>query len=484
MTAVLSAPPRSLRGGILAAAAVAVTLLVPLSLWLGTPLPLVGVVGVAVLVGAFRNPRFAAVVALLTWAGPFATQAWGRRVGGMTIDVGDLLVVAGVLGHMYRCRRAGRPVVRDPRGWFMMPIAVYLLVVLYGVLRGIAQGNALGTGADAFLSLSALSMYPLLRIAYADRPRTFVRDIVGVCIAGCVALMVAGVTGRAEDLGVVVDSFYTGGTKDTALRLDAPVQRLSVLAIFFLTVGLWPVRRPTWKHKVALLAPLVIGLGMTMTRSTWLPVIAVAIVLPALLLNGTAMVLTVARRGAVTLASLVVGLVLASSGLLGGYAASIAARFASVGDQDVLHDDSLQQRLVEVAMATRRIAEEPVLGIGFPRSYGAFIPYFPEHLNVQVFYPRDFIHNSYLGVLMFFGLPGLFAFAVLVTAVLVLARRTATSPAGVRPMPLAILGTFAVFAATSSFQTQLGYEPFYLVVATLCAGADMWWNGRTPSRFR
>lgn len=444
------------------------------SVAMGSILPVAAAVGLVVVAVSAASPRFAAIICLFLWGGPFATQAAGRRVGGASVDIADLLVVVALAGYAYRCWQQRRPLMSRLHGLFIAPIALYLLVVLMGLVRGLAAGNARGTALDAFLAMSALSIYVLLRVAYAHRLRTFVTDVVVVAAVGSALLIVAAVFGFAPQLGVVVDSFYTRGAQDTSLRIDAPVQRLAIIAIFLVTVGTVPYKNPSRWHRALLLAPLIAGLGVSLTRSTWLPVLAVAIALPALVHSGIKMPLTLARRGVVSVLVLAVTLAVASTGVLGGYVRSAAIRFLSAGDQDVLLDDSFQQRLVENGKAALRISQEPLWGIGFPRSYGAFIPYWPEGLNVQVFVPRDFIHNSYLGLAMFFGLPGVFALLVLVGAFLVVLRGTATAAPSQRPIPLASLGAAVVFAVTSSFQTQLGYEPFYVVLATIFALIDVW----------
>lgn len=450
-----------------------------ISLMSASPAPIVVGVGVVALAASAVWPRVAAIFLMILWAGPFATQAASQRIGGVLIDVADGIVLVALIAHMYRCWRDRRPLVRRPASLlFVGPIAVWLIVVTFGITRGIGMGNALGTGGDALMAMSALSAYLVLRIAYANRMRTFTTDVVTVAGVGCALLAVFAVTGIAQQLGVVVDTYFTRGAQDDSLRIDAPVQRLAILAVLLIVLGSVPYRNPTWQRRVLLLAPLVIGLGMSLTRSTWLPLIAAAVVIPAFLARGRQIPVALLRRGVVSIVALLLAIGVGSSGVLGPYVEGVATRFVSAADTDVLQDDSYQQRLVENEKAALRIAEEPVWGIGFPRGYGAFIRYWPEGLNIQVFVERDFIHNSYLGVVMFFGMPGLFSGLVLGLAVLTLARATALAVPKRRAVPLACLGTLAVLAAMSTFQTQLGYEPFYFTLAVVFALADVW-RGRS-----
>ncbi|WP_040160000.1 O-antigen ligase family protein [Mobilicoccus massiliensis] len=454
------------------------------SLALASPLPFIGLAALLFLAACAVHPRVASVSALFLWAGPFATIGASRRVAGFQVDLADVIVFLAVLGHMVRCRRRGRPMI-DLRAssLFVVPLVVFLGVAVFGVVRGLALGNARGTASDALLALSALSAYVLFRITYGRRLRTFAHDIVYVAAAGSLILVVAAAAGYAPQLGVVVDTYFTRGVKDTSLRIDAPVQRLSILGILLVVMGFIPYRNGSRWRALALLIPMVAGIGASLTRSTWLPLIAAVIFLPAFMRSGRAIPWALARRGAAAALALVAALTLGASGLLGDYARSLAARFLSAGDSDVLQDDSYQQRLVENVKALSRIAENPVWGIGFPRPYGAFVPWFPENLNIEVFAIRYYIHNSYLGLVMYFGLPGVFSLLILGLSILVLARDTVEAKPSHRAVPLACLGTLAVLALTSSFQTQLGYEPFYLLMATVLALAEVWRNReRDPLR--
>lgn len=448
-----------------------------------SPIPAAFAAGVIALVLSFRHPRFAALAIIFLWAGPFATQAAGRRIAGVALDAADVLVLAALAGHVFRCWWERRPLTRQGTSLlFVVPLILYLMVLVFGLVRGLMMGNARGTAMDALLSASALSAYLVFRIAYDGRLRTFASDVVGVAVAGSTLLVVAAAAGFAPQLGVVVDNYFTRGVQDGSLRVDAPVQRIAILALLLVAVGAAPYKNPGVLRRLILALPLVAALAVSQTRSTWLPVIVAVVVIPALALRGRHIPMSLLRRGVVTLFALVIALGLGSSGVMGSYVEGISTRFLSAADSEVLQDDSYQQRLVENEKALLRISEEPVWGIGFPRPYGAFIRYWPEHLDIQVHVARDFIHNSYLGMAMFFGIPGVLALAVLVAGVLVLVRRTAMAAPRWRPVPLACLGALGVLALTSTFQTQLGYEPFYLTMALVLAMADIWLNDRRFGR--
>lgn len=466
---------RLTRNGVPLAVVALLTLAALASVAAVSPLPFAVAAGVVLIASCARWPRVGAIAVMFLWAGPFATQLASRRIGGMNVDLADVIALTVFIAHAYCCWRDRRPLVRRPTSLlFVAPIAIWLVAAVIAIARGVAMGNALGTAADGLMAMSALSAYLVLRIAYARRLRTFAGDIVGVAVVGCLILVVLAVTGLAQQAGVVVDTYFTRGAQDQSLRIDAPALRLGILAVLLVVAGIFPYRSPSRLHKLLLLAPLVAGFGMSLTRSTWLPLIAAGVVIPAFLSRGVQIPWSMARRGVVTVLALVLSIGVASTGVLGTYAQGIATRFLSAGDADVLLDDSYQQRLVENEKAFLRIAEEPVWGIGFPRPYGAYIPYWPEWLTIPVFVERDFIHNSYLGVVMFFGLPGVFAALVLTISLLTLVRATAMAPMWHRGVPLACLGTLAVLAAMSTLQTQLVYEPFYLSLAVVFALADVW----------
>lgn len=454
--------------GFVAAAALA-------ALAMGSPIPVAAAVGLVLILSSMRYPRVAAITVMVLWAGPFATQLAGRRVAGIPVDAADVVLVAALVGHVGRCVRDRRPLITGTSsGLFWWPIALYLVIVLVGTVRGVMAGNALGTASDALFALSALSAYLLFRVTYAGRIRTFAWDITIVAAVGCGLLVVGSALGYAPHLGVVVDHYDTRGVQDAQLRVDAPVNRLAIPAILLVALGGVPYKsRGAWQ-RVLLLVPMIAALGMSMTRSTWLPVIAAVVVLPALTTTWDRAFSALMKRGVVAGLVLVLAVGAAASGAAGSYVQGVAVRLLSAGDSDVLQDDSYQQRLVENRKAYLRIAEEPVLGIGFPRAYGAFVPYFPKELDVPVWLPRYFIHNSYLGVVMWFGIPGLLALGALLVAILGLARRCVMTHPLNRVAPLAVLGTLGILALMSSFQTQLSYEPFYLVMAVILALADVW----------
>lgn len=448
------------------------------SLLLVSPLPIAGALGLMLVVTAFYEPRVASLVVLTSWLGPFAVALLTRRIAGMALGPGDVFLWVGLAGVVVRYL-VRTPVIRFGAGpLFSGVVLAYFAVVLLAATIGVGMGNRLGTASDAILPTSAILSYFLFREAYRGRPRTFAQDV--FVLSGVLGLTLIATTalGLAETLGTVVDSVYTRGVEDNTLRIDAPSQRLAIFGILLFAVGAAPHRGWARRYRWVLVAGLVGATAMSLTRSTWVPLILLVIVLPALVAPDR-ILRRLSTRSAVALLVGVLGIGLASSGAMGEWAQGVASRFTSAAASDVAQDDSYQQRLVENEAAARQIEAHPVLGIGFPRAYGVYVPYNDPLTEVTYFAPRVFIHNSYIGVQMWLGIPGVLTLlaytAVLVATTWDVMIRRRFDPRA----PAAALATIAVIAATSTFQTHLMYAPAHALLAVAMALIDVSYQARS-----
>lgn len=456
------------------------------SIVLLNPLPLAGAAGLMVVLTAFYVPRVASLVVLTSWLGPFAIALFQRRIAGMALGPGDVFLWVGLAGIVVRHLLHAQPLRSGAKPRFGGVIVAYFGVVLFAATIGVATGNRLGTASDAILPTSAVLSYFLFREAYRGRPRTFAQDVFVLSGVLGLALIASVGLGMAETLGTVIDSVYTRGAVDDTLRIDAPSQRLAIFGILLFAVGAGPYRGWAYRYRWVLLAGLVGATAMSLTRSTWVPLILLAIVLPALVAPDR-IVRRLVTRVTVSAVVGVLAIGLASSGAMGSWAEGVAGRFTSAAEADVAQDDSFQQRLVENEAAARQIDDHPVLGIGFPRDYGVYVPYNDPLTRVTYFAPRVFIHNSYIGVRMWLGIPGVVCLVALggvlvATAWDVMIRRRYDPR-----VPAAALATIAVLAATSTFQTHLMYAPVHALLAAAMALIDVHYQARSrlqPARRR
>jgi len=148
--------------------------------------------------------------------------------------------------------------------------------------------------------------------------------------------------------------------------------------------------------------------AFSLTRTTWTPMLAAWLILPVLTW-GWAGVSSAVRRGAVMAVALVALLGIASAGTFGPTAQAMAVRAMSVTDSGLTKDPSLQDRLLENEAAWAQIKEHPIAGIGFPRAYGAFQYTYDAETDFTENLPKHFIHQTYLGIWLWFGVPGIVA---------------------------------------------------------------------------
>jgi O-antigen ligase len=445
---------------------------VTVSVWAGTWIPALLVLGMGFAVALVYRPVLAAVVLLLTWAGPVDPTLLTRSVGGLRIGLADVALWLGLVGVAARKFHRGQlRTLVDRR--FGIVILAYLAVVAYALAVAYHAGDTRGQLASAWMASCALLAYFLLREVFAGRPQRFAELL--VVVTGLCSLLVTVATLFHIPLltGRTINYVITEGQLSSATRLDPPLLRLLSITLLLATIGgvLHGRRRVL---RLVLIAGMLGVEAFSFTRSTWIPLIAAAVLLPALIsrrsIAGALAVRTVA-------ASLVLAVVLVSSisGALGQTAQTVGTRLFSLAQRDTLEETSVWLRIYEDKAAISTIKQHPIAGVGLPRPYGSFTTSGKDsETSENVFVPQRFIHNVYLGVWAWMGLPGvlvlLWAFGAGLIAFLLALRRRERD----RRPAIACFGGLFVLAVSSTFQTNLLYQPALFAIATGLAYLDVW----------
>ena len=459
-------------------AAVTVT---SVSILIDRPLPLVLVAAAAGGLLMVLRPRLAVIGMLVFWAGGMVMEYQTIRLGPLKVTLGDLCFWAGVVGVLWqrfgvRAGSAPRPgsashVSRMPR--FLVPIALFMVAVLWGLLVATRAGNSLGESFHSALNLTPLLAYFLIREVYAGRSKVLFQDLVIVTGLLSVAILAAIAVNFEPFIGKSPNVIRTRGMEFEALRIDPPLLRTLSGTLLLATFAGIP-RSPRLKMlRWVLVAAMLAVEAYSMTRTTWAPLLAVWLALPVMA-RGRAGLRSAFLRGTAVMVVLVVGLGVAATGSLGTTAQAMAVRAISVTDDDVTQDESLQDRLVEDEMALGHIRNNPLGGIGFPRPYGAFQYEYDVDQDLTRYIDKLFIHQTYLGLWMWFGILGVLSVLVLAAYIgraywLIWNMRYRDASA-----PVAALGGVIVLAVSSMFQTNLLYRPAYFALAIGLACIDLW----------
>jgi hypothetical protein len=383
-------------------------------------------------------------------------------VAGIRTDLPELLGLA-LVGAVV-ARAAMRERFRPLR--FTGPLVAIVGAAAFGAvvasLNGSARTEWLGLLKNFLLFLVPLVFsWMFVTTEQRDRLEAWVHRI---CTVGGLFVLGAAATGQGVAPGETPEVVTLGVTSE-ALRLRPALLTLTILATLLL-VARTMHRGATWLDvfRFAVYAAVV---AVSFTRSTWVPLV-LALALLAVLRPGRRVPL---RGVKVTLVLVTVGFVAfttASSGALGETPKAITARIASIGSSQVFEENSYLDRQAETKLARQAIAAHPVTGIGLGRPYGAVRKVYDPERKIRTVSPRRFIHNSYLGMWLWGGLPGLLA-------LLWLGLRTATTAArAVRDLPpdeggraLAAGLTVLALGLQASFQTSLTSRP--VIAALACA---------------
>lgn len=449
-----------------------------LLLWAGTPLPLLAFGGACTTVLLAVRPAWGAVLVLALW-GTVLDPAWGSvGVGPLDLSAAELALAAGLGGltlrHLTGHARAGP-------SFLGAPVLAFTGAAVFGAAVGVVAGVAAGQVLGALLALLALTTFFLLREGFADDPRGLVRALVGVALAGTLLALLDAAVG----LGLTAqtrDYVITAGEYQEVTRLDPAVLRLlSLVVLVVVARGVLPDRR---LPRLALLGAFVVLEVLSFTRSTWTPLLLAALVLPALLADHARWRVLVGRVTVLAVAS-AAALAVMGAGLLGPTGLSAYDRLASTVRPETLQESSLSDRQREVVAAAGSIRQHPVTGIGLTAPYGIMNEDYDELRDLVVSTPATYIHNTFVGVWLWTGLPGVLATAWLSVRLVRAGRRVHALrhlPDG-RAVAATTVG-LGVLAVQSTFQTNLFYPPALVALAAGLALVDVWLGAHAPPRGR
>jgi hypothetical protein len=284
-------------------------------------------------------------------------------------------------------------------------LGAFLLTVLGGLAVGVAHGASVHTAAfDMRLMLFYAAFWPALAALALPSSRTLVFRLVAVSAAAVVVLQAAQViVGPATSLFWIAPSDVASTlTSDTTgfLRVRPPgLTMVYVAAAFSLACLLWGPRRhrlAAWVMSGITLTGVMLSLNRNMLIGLALGLSVVALVAPQ------------RRRFVVMVATLV--LVFTSLVTIGNSAVgsnTVGSRIESITNYSALKTQTLDDRYYENRIATARIREHPILGLGWGPPYGAVITS-PDD-GFAVTQERSFMHEQYLWIWMRAGLAGLLA---------------------------------------------------------------------------
>jgi O-antigen ligase len=282
-------------------------------------------------------------------------------------------------------------------------------------------------------------------------------------------------------IGRSLNLVLTRGVDFDTVRIDPPVLRLMCVTVLLATFAKVPREGPLARVRWIAVAIMLAVEAFSLTRTTWTPMLAAWLVLP-LLTWGWAGVTSAVRRGAAMAVALIVLLGVASAGTVGPTAQAMAVRAASVTDSGLTKDPSLQDRLLENEAAWAQIKEHPLGGIGFPRAYGAYQYSYDVETDFTENIPKHFIHQTYLGIWLWFGVPGLVAFLTLIAYIVRAIARIRSMRYRDLTVPMTIVAGLGALGFSSAFQTNLIYRPAYFAVAASLACLDVWIGDRNMPR--
>jgi O-antigen ligase len=284
-------------------------------------------------------------------------------------------------------------------------LGAFLLAVLGGVVVGVAHGASVhGAEFDMRLMLFYAAFWPALAALALASSRSLVFRLVAVSAAAVVALQAAQVIiGPATSLFWIAPSDVSSAlTSDTNgfLRVRPPgLTMVYVAAAFSLACLLWGPRR----HRLAawvMSGVTLTGVTLSLNRNMLIGL--------ALGLSVAALVALQRRRFVVMVATLV--LVFTSLVTIGNSAVgsnAVGSRIESITNYSELKTQTLDDRYYENRIATAKIHEHPILGLGWGPPYGAVIT--SSHDGFVVTQERSFMHEQYLWIWLRAGLVGLLA---------------------------------------------------------------------------
>lgn len=439
---------------------------IPLAIFFAVPLA----------VFLFAHPRLVVVLLMVVWAGPIDQMLLQRSVGGLRVSAGLLLLAIG-LAWVVASRLTGRGPRREHAGFsYMGPFALFYLALGLSMIMAISSGESRGAVVNAGLSCVGGLAYFIARDAYAGEPRVLARHMV-ITTGVCAAIVVLGVaTGLDVLYGRQIGYVLTGGLARETVRIDPPLLRLLSVTILMLGPGKVLASGRWRKWRMPLLCAMVLAEVLSLTRSTWAPLIVATVLIPAIAVRRQRLVILGRYLSVMTLA-LVLGATAAAGGLFGDQGRVAAERLYSATQASALRDSSLEDRLKENEAALDTISEHPIMGIGITRGFG-ILGSIPDPIDEgsRLYGPQRFIHQSYLGLWMWFGLPGIAAILWLVAVLVQMGRGVLSVRGCSRHAPVAALAGLMVLGISSTFQTNLMYSPAHLALGLGLAYVETWWR--------
>lgn len=372
--------------------------------------------------------------------------------GGGSLKVPELMIAMMAFLAFVR-----QPSLRPLHGFSRWLTPIYLLMALtlsavaVGVLFfGAGLRDALNDARNQFSWLILFSILMLIRTRpQLDRFITLVVAIGTLVALFALAQFVTGIpllqNARVEDLNTLnrVDS-------DVTRSIVGPSIYFTIFAILWLLARMMAKSISGW-ISIPLLGILIAGVIVTFGRGVWLASL-VAVLILAYNLRGW--------RGVGRMILLGGAMLIIAVGALSIYKPNVAAatldRFLSTGREGVQRNTTLGWRLEEANFAVATIAKYPVFGTGMG------VPYKPvSRMNGVTVTDQDvflarYIHNSYLGLWLKFGVLGpLLAIVAMVAYIRRgLALNRSSDSVWVRTISATALSAFLVPIFTSLTQPE------------------------------
>lgn len=387
---------------------------------------------------AFLGPIAAAVVLLApAVAAPLLIVASAiNRVGvswgdaQIRIEIVVVLLLAVVVANQLAVRTLPARALRSP---ILVPLVLYLLAnVAASVLFASERSRGLKLDAEIF---AAVATYIVAATLFwrRDTLRLAVRVLWIVTPIEAAIGILAMILYAAHVTSYGIQINEGGFPMAYGTQWEANIFGSFLLGNFMVLLGDYVHRRRGWLHAFALLV-VVLGIGVSMTRTVWMALI-VSIILFAVLARRARRSTSLAR---IVLAISVVVLL----GLIVGSATPLAGRLMGLLD---LQSSSASGRFVWFAAALQDWKSHPILGNGT----GSF------NFNAVPGQPHPWLPNLFLLTLHDTGVVGVLA----LVAVIVIFYRTALH--GIRPendQALLVAGATAGFTGLLlAFQLTTGF---------------------------
>ncbi|MCU1595722.1 MAG: hypothetical protein JWO12_3114 [Frankiales bacterium] len=331
-------------------------------------------------------------------------------------------------------------------------LGAFALSVVLGTVQGLAHGAAL---SDVLAEVKEVLLYLLplpLALEFSSRNRLRWLEI---GVVGASAVLTADTLAR-----VATGTYDAATTQVTTLGETVDVNRirpelinLVVLAIFLVLAR---VREPGGRWwRIPVLGLFVTLILLSYTRSTWVAIVA-GLVVSAVVVSRRGAIIKVAA-GALALGALAVPLQSAAlAGHLGAQPQAIALRVSSIGSSDIEEELSYLDRVDENEHARAAIRSSPFVGLGIDVSYGATFRAHDPLTGKTGYTDKQFIHNQFYRVWLWFGLPGVLAVVGICAWVALSVLRLRTSPdEEARVMGIAAAGGLLALGLQAFYQTSL-----------------------------